>query len=407
TGARFSDAFLAHCPTTLDALAVTLAADGQLVIGDVLDGPRRVTLGERRVLNESHPAHDALLAGRAWCGIVFRAGAAWWCEARALRGAGAAVGGACIVSLPVWQADHGPAITLADRLLLSELYLCDVLSRQGAAAETSARYARSLIAGNERGLALGNETRALAAVTSGSLDNFDDIRDAVSRQLARCSALSDGAEQQCTATMDAVAAGAADITALRAIVAATDTELDQLGAAVSEVCRSANAIDDIADSITLLALNASIEAARAGEHGRGFAVVAEQVRALARSSGQHANEIKVRVASLDARCDDTRTVVGRYQAAVQEKIAEVALNNRELHGITDDIKHIAAAVRETRELVDGESALYRAARDSLDRVFEHIASLGALAQSNCADGAVLLSQSRRTIDAIGKAISRR
>lgn len=402
---RFTEAFRARCPHRLDAVLVQVDEDGQLAIAEVLDGGRRVTPKDKRILHESHPARDALLGGGSWSGVVFRAGTAWWCQAQPLAEQGH-VTGACIVSLPLSSPTHGAAFTLEDGLLLSELYLCDVFSRQRAAAETSMRYARSLIAGNERGAELSNETRALADITGRSLEDFDRIRGAVSAQLAACVNVSDAAEQQCAETASVVSGSAADINALRAIVAATDEELDQLVAAVDEVCRSADAIDGIADSITLLALNASIEAARAGEHGRGFAVVADQVRSLARSSGTHANEIKTRVALLSTRCDGTRDVVGRYQCAVQEKIADVTRANDEVSTIGAEIHRIAAAIRETRTLVDSESAVYRAARHSLDEVFENIAALGALAASNCTDGAVLLSQSRRSIDAIGKAISR-
>lgn len=61
---------------------------------------------------------------------------------------------------------------------------------------------------------------------------------------------------------------------------------------VEQINELTNQILQISSQTNLLALNASIEAARAGEAGRGFAVVAEEIRQLADSSKNTADNIQ-------------------------------------------------------------------------------------------------------------------
>lgn len=62
---------------------------------------------------------------------------------------------------------------------------------------------------------------------------------------------------------------------------------------VEQVNELTGEILSVSSQTNLLALNASIEAARAGEAGRGFAVVAEEIRKLADSTRETANNIQV------------------------------------------------------------------------------------------------------------------
>jgi methyl-accepting chemotaxis protein len=68
--------------------------------------------------------------------------------------------------------------------------------------------------------------------------------------------------------------------------------------AMEQVRNASLAIDGIARTTNMLALNASIEAAKAGDAGRSFAVVAEEVKKLAFSSRSAAVEITQTINSL-------------------------------------------------------------------------------------------------------------
>lgn len=83
---------------------------------------------------------------------------------------------------------------------------------------------------------------------------------------------------------------------------------------VQEVNSLTEEILNISSQTNLLALNASIEAARAGEAGKGFAVVAEEIRVLADTSRDTANNIqkingKV-VISVSELSNDAESLIG-------------------------------------------------------------------------------------------------
>lgn len=103
--------------------------------------------------------------------------------------------------------------------------------------------------------------------------------------------------------------------------------IETLKAAIEE-SKSVARVNELTDEIlnvssqtNLLALNASIEAARAGEAGRGFAVVAEEIRQLADSTRDTANNIQ----SINALVTDAVDKLAKNSNAIVEYIDETIM----------------------------------------------------------------------------------
>ena len=104
---------------------------------------------------------------------------------------------------------------------------------------------------------------------------------------------------------------------------------------VKQVNSLTNDILNIASQTNLLALNASIEAARAGEAGRGFAVVAEEIRKLADSSRESANNIQ-EISQLAAASQEAANNIQRINAVVTNSVTNLSDNANGLVSYIND-----------------------------------------------------------------------
>ena len=101
------------------------------------------------------------------------------------------------------------------------------------------------------------------------------------------------------------------IASLIDLVETLGQHVTSFSAAMEQVRRSAQDIDNIAETTNILALNATIEAMRAGDAGRTFAVVAAEVKSLANDTRKATEEI---AHTIDALGSEAAVVIGRIEA---------------------------------------------------------------------------------------------
>jgi len=94
--------------------------------------------------------------------------------------------------------------------------------------------------------------------------------------------------------------------------------IGDLAEAAEKIGKVVEVINDISDQTNLLALNATIEAASAGEAGKGFAVVANEVKELAKQTGNATGEIALQIQDMQQRTDAAVGAIGQIAKIIDE-----------------------------------------------------------------------------------------
>ncbi len=148
-----------------------------------------------------------------------------------------------------------------------------------------------------------------------------------------------------------------------AVVTDAMTGIEKIAATSTKVAEISNVLEGIAFQTGLLAINASVEAAHAGDAGKGFSVVAAEVRGLAESSSQSAQEIK--------------KLINLSERQVDQGVKDVSESGKALKEITGHIKVLSDFMSAIVERSNTQSM-------QISEISTSIANLDRVTQQNAA-----------------------
>lgn len=162
---------------------------------------------------------------------------------------------------------------------------------------------------------------------------------------------------------------------------------------VDKVAQLTDEILSISSQTNLLALNASIGAARAGEAGKGFAVVADQIRQLADSSRDTANNIQTIneevIEAVHGLVQSSEKIVTYINESILADYKSFVASEQQYSEDATHIDHtmadyammaqdILANMTQMKEAIDGIS---RAIEESANGVFDSAVNVDSLVQA--------------------------
>lgn len=113
-----------------------------------------------------------------------------------------------------------------------------------------------------------------------------------------------------------------------------------------------DAVNDISENTTLLALNASIEAARAGEQGKGFSVVATEIQKLAKISSDQSKDIQKIINDIKNVINDISESMTNEVKVINDNIKFSSITKEKLTSIKNKNGNTLTSVKNINKIID-------------------------------------------------------
>ena len=227
-----------------------------------------------------------------------------------------------------------------------------------------------------------NQQASAVEETSASLEEMS----AMSR---RTSELTQGAEQLMIENIEKSGRSLKTLMELTRSMSKVESESDRIS-------RIIKTVDDIAFQTNLLALNAAVEAARAGEAGAGFALVAQEVKRLATSTTDAANETQSLLGSTLSQVSEaaraiesvsqdfasvieSATLIGEKTSTITQASAEQSRGIDQLNAAASDIDQSTQQVAADAE---ESAASAQALREGADQLNALVNTLVVMVRGN-------------------------
>jgi methyl-accepting chemotaxis protein len=156
------------------------------------------------------------------------------------------------------------------------------------------------------------------------------------------------------------------------------TRMSEFELATGKAGAMLDLIAKVARKTNMLALNASIEAVRVGEAGQGFMVVAEEVKALARSTREAAQEIASQIATMESANGAVTNAFGEVLSVVntlaeQSNMVASGMDDQAatISGVSD---RIARAANELTVMVSSIDGADRSASAAIQKSSEMLSA---------------------------------